>query len=77
MIVIDTAKEATVREADLIGTAMSVEFDSTHQDCCCCELLNLEQYCCAIALASPPALMHAVLYPFLRATLKVGKGKLL
>ena len=72
MIVIDTAKEATVREADLIGTAMSVEFDSTHQDCCCCELLNLEQYCCAIALASPPALMHAVLLPFSTCNIESG-----
>ena len=40
---------------------MSVEFDSTHQSCCCCEPLNLEQHCCAIILASLPALMHAIL----------------
>ena len=70
MIVIDTAKAATVREADLIiiGTAMSVEFDSTHQGCCCCEPFNLEQHC---SYASP----HAVLYRFLLATLKVSEGK--
>ena len=60
MIVIDTAKEATVREADLmLGAAMSVEFGSTHQGCCCCEPLNLEQHRCAITLALPPALMRS------------------
>ena len=36
-----------------VGTAMSVEFSSTHQGCCFCEPLNLEQHCCAIILASP------------------------
>ena len=45
MIVNDTVqpndpKEASVREADL-----SVKFDTIYQGCCCCEMLNLEQYC--------------------------------
>ena len=52
---------------------MSVEFDATHQGGCCCQPLILEQHCSAVALASPSALMQPVPYPFLCATLKVGK----
>ena len=42
--------------ADLmhVGIAMSVEFDTIHQSCCCCEPLNLEQH---IILTPSP---HAV-----------------
>ena len=45
-----------LKEADLmhVGTAMSVEFDTIHQSCCCCEPLNLEQH---ISLTPSP---HAV-----------------
>ena len=43
-------------------TTMSVEFDTTHQSWA---LLNLEQHCCAITLASPPVdvLMQLRLVP--------------
>ena len=58
------------------GTA---EFDTTHQDCFCFELLNLEKHCCAsVTIALSPALNVSYdsldhpqpLTPFLRASLK-------
>ena len=68
-------KDSWRLEADLmhVGTAMSVELDTTHQGCCC-EPLNLAQ---RISLTPSPHAFGPL--PFsLHATLKVGtKGKLL
>ena len=59
-----------LKEADLmhVGTAMSVEFDTTHQSCCCCEPLNLEQH---ISLIPSP---HAVgPLPFSMCNIETGQ----
>ena len=63
-------KDSWRLEADLmhVGTTMSVKFNTTHQSCCCCELLNLEQH---ISLTPSP---HAV-GPFPFSTCNIESGQ--
>ena len=73
-IMVSVLKDSWRLEADLmhVGTAMSVEFDTTHRSCCCCEPLNLEQH---ISLTPSP---HAVgPLPFSTCNIESGQRKLL
>ena len=68
--IINNIMVIVLKEADLmhVGTAMSLEFDTTHQNCCCCEPLNLEQH---IILTPSP---HAVgPLPFSTCNIETGQ----
>ena len=61
-----------LKEADLmhVGTAMSMEFDTTHQSCCCCEPLNLEQH---ISLTPSPHAVAVGPLPFSVCNIETGQ----